>query len=108
MNQFSADIAGILEIAVIAAGMITLYFAGKEKSGLLKGAAWLMIIGGIAVGLCTSYWWFTYHKRGYFEHPAAMQINALPADNITHHYYREGTELKDANPGDMVHPTPED
>lgn len=108
MNQFSADIAGILEIAVIAAGLITFYFANKEKSALLKGAAWLMIIGGIAVGLCTTYWWFTYHKRGYFEHPAAMQVNALPADNITHHYYREDTVLKDANPGDMVHPTPEE
>ncbi|PIR39764.1 MAG: hypothetical protein COV35_00750 [Alphaproteobacteria bacterium CG11_big_fil_rev_8_21_14_0_20_39_49] len=108
MNQFSADIAGILEIAVIAAGLITLYFAGKEKSVLLKSAAWLMIVGGIAVGLCTTYWWFTYHKRGYFEHPASMQVNSLPADNITHHYYREGTVLEDANPGDMVHPAPED
>lgn len=76
MNQFSADIAGILEIAVIAAGLITLYFAGKEKSALLKTAAWLMILGGIAVGLCTTYWWFKYYSQGDFEHPAIiMQID---------------------------------
>lgn len=107
MNQFTADIAGILEIAVIAAGLIILYFADKEKSALLKSAAWLMIIGGVAVGLCTTYWWFTYHGRGYFEHPVAVQANTLPTDNITHHYYPEGAVI-DANPGDMVHPTPED
>ncbi|MCH2546543.1 MAG: hypothetical protein MK052_02880 [Alphaproteobacteria bacterium] len=108
MNQFTADIAGILEIAVIAAGLITLYFANKEKSVLLKSAAWLMIIGGIAVGACTAYWWLKYYNHGHFDHPTSIQVNVPPQDDITHHYYREGTILKDANPGDMVHPTPGD
>lgn len=84
MNQFTADIAGILEIAVIAAGLITLYFANKEKSTLLKSAAWLMIIGGIAVGICTSYWWLKYHSHGHFEH--AGEFNVTLQGNGPHYH----------------------
>lgn len=67
MNQFTADIAGILEIAVIAAGLITLHFANKERSIILKVAAGLMIVGGIAAGSCTTYWWLQYYNKGAFE-----------------------------------------
>lgn len=107
MSQFTADIAGILEIAVIAAGLITLYFANKEQSGLLKGAAWLMIIGGIAIGLCTSYWWFKYHSSGYFNNPSSIIVTSIPEDNTVHHYHPEDTKV-DAQPGDMHHPYPKD
>ncbi len=100
MNQFTADIAGILEIAVIAVGLITLYFANKEKSTLLKGAAWLMIIGGIVIGACTAYWWFKYHNHGHFEHPTSQQM--------PDHYCHDGTIIEDTNPSDVVRQAPRD
>tara|TARA_B100001564_G_C20652057_1_gene677351 strand:- start:1898 stop:2221 length:324 start_codon:yes stop_codon:yes gene_type:complete len=107
MNQFTADIAGILEIAVIAAGLITLYFANKERSALLKSAAWLMIIGGIAVGICTAYWWLKYDAAGYFDNPSSVVITSIPEDDTVHHYHPAGEKV-DAELGDMHHPYPRD
>lgn len=87
MNQFSADIAGVLEIAIIAAGLVTLYFANKEKAPLLRAAAWLMIIGGIAVGMCTAYWWLKYHRQGDFDTVMVHERFAPVDDNGPLHHY---------------------
>lgn len=89
MNQFTADIAGILEIAVIAAGLITLYFANKERSGLLRVAAGVMIIGGIAVGSCTAYWWLKYYNQGGFDSVALYSdgFAKLNDNGPLHHYH---------------------
>ena len=88
MNQFTADVAGILEIAVIAAGLITLYFANKERSGLLRIAAGVMIIGGIAVGACTTYWWLKYYNKGSFDAVISYEdCFPKPDDNGPLHHY---------------------
>ncbi len=68
MTQFLADIAGILEIFAIAGGLVLLHRASKEPPAkLLKAAGWVLVAGGVIVGLCTSYYWFKYQSRGEFD-----------------------------------------
>jgi len=67
MPQFLADIAGMLEIFAIAAGLVLLHRARSEAaSGLLRAAGAVLVVGGLAVGLCTTWYWFTYRARGEF------------------------------------------
>jgi len=68
MAEFLADIAGILEIMAIAAGLVLLHHAAKQGAAtLLKVAGWVLIAGGIAVGLCTTSYWFQYRSQGDFD-----------------------------------------
>ncbi|MCB9709551.1 MAG: hypothetical protein H6714_12250, partial [Myxococcales bacterium] len=54
MAQFTADIAGMLEIFAIAAGLVLLHRASKEApANLLKAAGWVLVVGGVVVGACT-------------------------------------------------------
>lgn len=78
MAQFFADITGILELFAIAGGLVLLHRASKDAPArLLKAAGWVLVAGGIAVGLCTSYYWLQYQSRGdfagaYLGHPGMM------------------------------------
>jgi len=66
--EFLADIAGMLELFAIAAGLVLLHRAAKEAPArLLKAAGWVLVAGGIVVGLCTSYYWYRYQARGEFD-----------------------------------------
>lgn len=72
MAQFLADIAGMLELFAIAAGLALLHRAAKDGSArLLKIAGWVLVVGGIAVGLCTGYYWFKYQAQGGFDSASA-------------------------------------
>ncbi|MBK8009840.1 MAG: hypothetical protein IPK13_00695 [Deltaproteobacteria bacterium] len=65
MAQFTADIAGMLEIFAIAAGLVLLHRASKEgPAKLLNAAGWVLIAGGVVVGACTTFYWFKYQSRG--------------------------------------------
>lgn len=67
MAEFLGDIAGMLEIFAIAGGLVLLARARKEAPArLLAAAGWVLVVGGISVGLCTSYYWFRYQSRGDF------------------------------------------
>ncbi len=69
MQQFMGDIAAMLEIALIGAGLIVLHFAHKDGAKLLKSAAYIMLVGGILGLLCTTYYWFKYYQAGVFDVP---------------------------------------
>lgn len=71
MDQFAGDIAAMLEIALIGAGLVVLYYANKEGSKLMKTGAYIMLIGGILGLLCTGYWWLKYNTAGAFDYPMA-------------------------------------
>lgn len=65
MAQFTADIAGMLELFAIAAGLVLLHRAGKEPPAkLLMAAGWVLVAGGIVVGACTTFYWLKYQSRG--------------------------------------------
>ena len=65
MTQFTGDIAGMLELFAIAAGLVLLHRADKEAPAkLLKAAGWVLVAGGILVGICTTFYWFKYQSRG--------------------------------------------
>jgi hypothetical protein len=68
MAQFTADIAGMLELFAIAAGLVLLHRASKEAPAkLLQAAGWVLVAGGIVVGACTTVFWFKYQSRGEFD-----------------------------------------
>ncbi len=68
MAQFTADIAGMLELFAIAAGLVLLHRASKEAPAkLLKAAGWVLVAGGLVVGACTTVYWFKYQSRGEFD-----------------------------------------
>jgi len=67
MPLFLADIAGMLELFAVAAGLVLLHQASKEPAKLLTAAGWVLIAGGAVAGGCTSYYWFKYQSRGAFD-----------------------------------------
>jgi len=70
MNQFNADIAGMLEIFAVAAGLVLLHRASKDKEApakLLTAAGGVLVAGGIVVGACTTLYWLKYQSRGEFD-----------------------------------------
>jgi hypothetical protein len=68
MAQFLADIAGMLEVFAIAGGLVLLHRASKEAPAkLLQAAGWVLVVGGVVVGACTSFYWFKYQSRGDFD-----------------------------------------
>ena len=69
MAQFTADIAGMLEIFAIAGGLVLLHVARKDEGGarLLSLAGWLLIVGGVGSGLCTIAYWVMYQNAGMFD-----------------------------------------
>ncbi|MBL1148485.1 MAG: hypothetical protein HND56_00600 [Pseudomonadota bacterium] len=87
MDQFSGDIAAMLEIALIGAGLVVLYYGGKEGSKLMKAGACLMLIGGFLGLACTGYWWFKYHSIGVFDNPRVSTVNLVHHDGDTKHHF---------------------
>jgi hypothetical protein len=78
MAEFFADMAGVLELFAIAAGFVLLHRAGKEAPArLLRVAGFVLVIGGIAIGLCTTYYWFQYRARGDFQTAHMMYPGAM-------------------------------
>jgi len=88
MTQFIADIAGMLEVFAIAAALVLLHKASKEAPAKLLKAAGLVLVvgGGIAVGLCTSWYWFKYQAAGEFESAASchapMAAGSMPGPHM--------------------------
>lgn len=63
--EFTGDIAGMLELFAVAAGLVLLHRARKEAPAkLLMAAGWLLVVGGIGVGACTTFFWLKYLARG--------------------------------------------
>lgn len=63
MAQFAADIAGILELFAIAAGLVLLHRVSKEAPAkLLEAAGRLLVASGLVVGACTTFYWFDYQS----------------------------------------------
>lgn len=74
--MYLVHIAAFLGLSIIAAGIASLHFAARERSGPLRGTAWVLLVGG-TLGLgCIVYYSLKYWQDGYFETPMpAMACN---------------------------------
>lgn len=73
MLMFVAEIAFLLELIVIAAGLVLLNKAKKESAGSLKLASWILILGGVGTVICTWYYSFKYGAQGAFDTATWLQ-----------------------------------
>lgn len=78
MLMFMAALVYLVELALVAAGLLVLNKAKKEDSKFVKWAGWILVIGGIAGLLCTSYFSLKYMGQGAFDMAAIAQGLALP------------------------------
>lgn len=67
MAQFMGEIAFLLELGLVAAGLVLLQVAHERSAGLLRTAGWILVVGATATALCTSYFWLRYHQAGSFD-----------------------------------------
>lgn len=72
MAQFSADIAGMLEILAFALGLYLWHLAAKENAAILRLAAAVLVAGAVLVGACTTYYWVRYQQQGAFGQPSTI------------------------------------
>lgn len=81
MSQFFADFVFLLELVIIAGGMVILHKARRESpAALLRWAGYLLVIGGVVTALCTGYFWFKYHAQGDFDTAQLTIKHEIPVD----------------------------
>jgi len=78
MAQFLGDIAFLLEMLMVAGGLVLLHRSRQEGAGLLRAAALVLVIAGAGTAVCTSWFWFHYHGQGDFERAHPMQPGSMP------------------------------
>lgn len=104
MAQFLADIAGMLEIFAVAAGLVLLHKASKEPPAkFLKAAGLVLVIGGIGVGLCTSWYWFKYQAAGEFDSANSWHMPTEPSSMPGQHMM-QGEHMMPEMPTEPVLP----
>lgn len=84
MAEFLGDIAFMLELVIVVAGIVTLYFAQKNASKLLRAAGWLLIIGGILGSTCTGYFYMKYYFNGDFDSAYMQPKHMAPGQMMRH------------------------
>lgn len=67
MTQFLGDIAFMLEVFAIAAGLVQLHKANTaDGAPLLRLAGAVLIVAGLIGSICTTFYWFSYQSQGAF------------------------------------------
>ena len=83
MSIFQLDTAFILEVASVAAGLITLHKAANEPpAGLLRAAGFLLIVAGILSAACTIYYGIKYLDQGDFDRGTMMRQGMVQNDPL--------------------------
>lgn len=84
MAMYSAHIAFILEILALAAGLVALHYAGAMKSGKIRLAGLILVIGSAVSLGCNLYYSGKYFFMGHFEH--ASEFNVTLEGNGPHYH----------------------
>lgn len=74
MAMYSAHIAFMLEILMLAAGLMALHYAGVMKSGKIRWAGLILVIGSVAGLGCNLYYSSKYFFMGHFEHTSEFNV----------------------------------
>ena len=82
MAQFMGDIAFLLELGLVAAGLVLLWIGRLRSAGLLRAAGWILVVGATATAICTTYFWFRYHQAGEFDHARSFVLVERLASNV--------------------------
>ncbi len=77
MAQFLGDIAFLLEMVLVAAGLVLLHRSRQETAGLLRAAAVVLLLAGTGTAICTGYFWFRYQGQGDFDHAYPMPMASM-------------------------------
>lgn len=77
MAQFLGDIAFLLEMVLVAGGLVLLHRSRQEAAGLLRAAALVLLLAGAGTAICTSYFWFRYHGQGDFDRAHPMPMGSM-------------------------------
>jgi len=67
MLMFAAEIVFLLELVLIATGLIILAKPETKTNKFRKWAAWLLIIGSLLTVLCTTCFSIKYMGQGAFD-----------------------------------------
>jgi len=88
MAMYLAELVFLVELAMLATGLVLFYKAGKEASGVLKTAAILLIIGSIGTATCTTYFSLKYYNQGAFDTAfLGDRWASVDDDGPLHHYH---------------------
>lgn len=85
LAQFLGDVAFLLELALVAAGLVLIHVANERSATLLRAAGWILVVGATGTALCTGYFWLHYHQAGDFEraeNPAVVEELARSHDSL--------------------------
>lgn len=81
MAEFMGDFVVLSAMVVLAAGLWFLDAAKRESRGLpAKLGAWVLILAGIATGVCASSYMFAFRSAGDFDRaypPALLQVHDM-------------------------------
>lgn len=67
MSQFIGDITFLLELALVAAGLVLVQLGRERRAALLRAAGWVLVVGATGTALCTGYFWLRYRASGDFD-----------------------------------------
>lgn len=68
MAMFQLEIAFLLELALLAAGLVLLHLGRQGTAPLLKAAGFVLIVGAVITAACSGYFGVRYHVQGEFDH----------------------------------------
>lgn len=77
LAQFLGDLAFLAELGLVAAGLVLLHVGRERSASLLRAAGWLLVIGATATAICTTFFWFRYHRAGEFDHAGRPETSRL-------------------------------
>ena len=80
MAQFMGDAVFLLEVSLVALGLIIFHFGREQQAILLRAAGVVLVVGAALTAVCTSYYWMTYAGQGDFAHAhVVVQSGSLPS-----------------------------
>jgi hypothetical protein len=103
--MYIAHIAWSFGLILVASGFIALHFAGREKSGQLKIAGWLLVVGGTLGLICNAYYSLKYLQQGAFERP--MMMRPMSGGPMRGGMMQNGMPSGSMMPGNSEPPSPQ-